>query len=65
LIIGGSNKKEEAIKLQKGSNIIVATPGRLLDHLLTTERLTLDNLKMLILDEADSIMKNGFEKEVN
>lgn len=65
MIIGGSNKKEEAIKLQKGSNIIVATPGRLLDHLLTTERLTLDNLKMLILDEADSIMKNGFEKEVN
>jgi ATP-dependent RNA helicase DDX18/HAS1 len=65
LIIGGSNKKEEAIKLQKGSNIIVATPGRLLDHLLTTEKLTLDNLKMLILDEADSIMKNGFEKEVN
>jgi ATP-dependent RNA helicase DDX18/HAS1 len=33
LIIGGSNRKEEAKKLAKGVNILVATPGRLLDHL--------------------------------
>ncbi len=33
LIIGGSNRKEEAKKLSKGVNILVATPGRLLDHL--------------------------------
>jgi ATP-dependent RNA helicase DDX18/HAS1 len=33
LIIGGSNRKEEAKKLEKGVNILVATPGRLLDHL--------------------------------
>ena len=33
LIIGGSNRKEEAKKLAKGINILVATPGRLLDHL--------------------------------
>jgi ATP-dependent RNA helicase DDX18/HAS1 len=33
LIIGGSNRKEESKKLAKGINILVATPGRLLDHL--------------------------------
>jgi ATP-dependent RNA helicase DDX18/HAS1 len=33
LIIGGSNRKEEAKKLSKGVNILIATPGRLLDHL--------------------------------
>lgn len=36
LLIGGANRKQEAIKLQKGVNILVATPGRLLDHLMNT-----------------------------
>lgn len=56
LIIGGSNKKTESIKLTRGTNIIVATPGRLLDHLLNTETLNISNLKMLIIDEADQIL---------
>ena len=38
LIIGGSNRKEEAKKLEKGVNILVATPGRLLDHLQVRKR---------------------------
>ncbi len=53
LLIGGSNKKDEQFKIKKGNNIVVATPGRLLDHLLTTEEFQLSNLKVLIIDEAD------------
>ena len=37
LLIGGKSKKDDAVKLAKGSTIIVATPGRLLDHLNTTK----------------------------
>ena len=33
IIMGGANRKQEAERLQKGVNILVATPGRLLDHL--------------------------------
>lgn len=53
LLIGGSNKKYESIKLKNGVNIVVATPGRLLDHLLNTEEFNYKNLQMLIIDEAD------------
>lgn len=53
LIIGGSNKKFESVKLKNGVNILIATPGRLLDHLLNTKDFKYANLKMLIIDEAD------------
>ena len=65
LLIGGSNKKYESIKLKNGVNILIATPGRLLDHLLNTEDFNYKNLQMLVIDEADSILKQGFEEEMN
>lgn len=65
LIIGGSNKKFESIKLLKGAAIVVATPGRLLDHLMNTEGFITHNLLMLVIDEADQILKIGFEEEMN
>ena len=37
IIMGGANRKAEADKLQKGVNLIIATPGRLLDHLQNTK----------------------------
>lgn len=43
MLIGGVNRKAEAIKLKKGVNVLVATPGRLLDHLNSTKV----NLKIL------------------
>lgn len=65
LLIGGSNKKLEGVKLQKGVNILVATPGRLLDHLVNTKGFVFHNLVSLIIDEADQILKIGFEEEMN
>lgn len=63
LLIGGKNRKQDAIKLAKGSTVIVATPGRLLDHLQNT-KFTFHNLMCLIIDEADQILKVGFEEEM-
>lgn len=65
LLIGGSNKKAEGLKLQKGVNVLVATPGRLLDHLVNTKGFVFHNLVSLIIDEADQILKIGFEEEMN
>ena len=64
LIIGGSNRKEESKKLSKGINILVATPGRLLDHLQNTSDFLFKNLQCLIIDEADAILNIGFEEEM-
>ncbi|XP_025098823.1 ATP-dependent RNA helicase HAS1-like [Pomacea canaliculata] len=64
LVIGGTNRQEEAKKLKKGINILVATPGRLLDHLQNTEGFMYKNLQCLIIDEADRILDLGFEEEM-
>lgn len=64
LIMGGSNRSAEAQKLANGVNIIVATPGRLLDHLQNTPGFMFKNLQCLIIDEADRILEVGFEEEL-
>lgn len=51
--IGGANRRAEAEKLNKGVNLLVATPGRLLDHLRSTEGFVFKNMKSLVIDEAD------------
>lgn len=64
LIMGGANRQTEAQKLAKGINILVATPGRLLDHLQNTKDFLYKNLQCLIIDEADRILDVGFEEEM-
>ncbi|XP_060786122.1 ATP-dependent RNA helicase DDX18 [Neoarius graeffei] len=64
LIMGGSNRSAEAQKLGNGVSILVATPGRLLDHLQNTPGFMYKNLQCLIIDEADRILEVGFEEEL-
>ncbi|XP_048239613.1 ATP-dependent RNA helicase HAS1-like [Haliotis rufescens] len=64
LVMGGTDRKQEAKKLAKGINILVATPGRLLDHLQNTPDFMFKNLQCLIIDEADRILDLGFEEEM-
>ncbi len=47
------------------TNIIICTPGRLLQHMDETWNFTCDNLKILVLDEADRILDLGFSKTIN
>ncbi|KAJ5098302.1 hypothetical protein N7532_005303 [Penicillium argentinense] len=63
-VIGGEKKKSEKARLRKGLNILVATPGRLVDHLDNTQVLDVSNVRWLILDEGDRLMDMGFEEEL-
>ncbi|KZP00751.1 DEAD-domain-containing protein [Calocera viscosa TUFC12733] len=64
IVMGGANRKAEAEKLIKGVNLIVGTPGRVLDHLQHTKGFIFKNLKALVIDEADRILEIGFEDEM-
>ncbi|CEQ39209.1 hypothetical protein JCM21900_003198 [Sporobolomyces salmonicolor] len=64
IVMGGANRKAEAEKLAKGVNLLIATPGRLLDHLQNTKGFVFNNLRALIIDEADRILEIGFEDEM-
>lgn len=64
IVIGGANRNAEATKLAKGVNLLIATPGRLLDHLQNTQGFIFKNLKALVIDEADRILEIGFEDEM-
>ena len=63
LVIGGNNveKEKEAINYM---NILIGTPGRILQHVTETAMFSADNLKMLIIDEADRILDEGFEENI-
>lgn len=52
-LMGGEKRKSEKARLRKGMNILVCTPGRLLDHIRNTNSLSLSKVKWLVLDEAD------------
>ena len=64
IVMGGANRRAEAEKLSKGVNLLIATPGRLLDHLQSTPGFVFKNVKALVLDEADRILEIGFEDEI-
>ncbi|KAI5919808.1 P-loop containing nucleoside triphosphate hydrolase protein [Camillea tinctor] len=64
LVIGGKSLQDEAQRLHR-MNILVCTPGRILQHLDQTSGLQTDNLQILVLDEADRIMDMGFQQTVD
>lgn len=63
-LIGGEKKKSEKNRLRRGVNILVATPGRLMDHIKTTECLKLSNVCHFVLDEADRMLDMGYERAI-
>ncbi|KAG0038687.1 ATP-dependent RNA helicase dbp7 [Podila clonocystis] len=64
IVIGGDKKKSEKARLRKGVNILVGTPGRLLDHLQNTQSFNVQSLRWLVLDEADRLLELGFEESM-
>lgn len=64
LAIGGKNLQEEAQRISR-MNIMVCTPGRILQHMDQTSVFNVDNLQILVLDEADRILDMGFEKTID
>ncbi len=63
-LTGGVPKRVQINALKHGSHVVIGTPGRLID-LLSTQSLNIDNLKMLILDEADRMVDMGFMDQIS
>ncbi|BBL71390.1 ATP-dependent RNA helicase DeaD [Methylogaea oryzae] len=62
-IYGGQSMDIQLRQLRRGVHVIVATPGRIMDH-MRRESLSLDNLGAVVLDEADEMLKMGFIDDV-
>src|SRR5256885_10134885 len=63
-IFGGVGLEPESRALRKGVDVIVATPGRLLDH-IERGNVSFDSLEVLVLDEADRMLDMGFAPQIN
>ncbi|KAK0620443.1 ATP-dependent RNA helicase dbp-7 [Immersiella caudata] len=63
-VMGGESKKSEKARIRKGANILIATPGRLTDHLDNTKVLDVGTVRWLVLDEGDRMMEMGFEEDI-
>lgn len=67
VIVGGEDMMQQAIELQKRPHFVIATPGRLADHIINSGEETVKGLrsvKYLVLDEADRVLSNSFSKDV-
>ena len=64
LVVGGLSLQRQAAELRAAPEIVVATPGRIIDHVLNTMSFELDSLSILVLDEADRLLELGFQAEV-
>ncbi|KAM9360960.1 ATP-dependent DNA helicase DDX31 [Symphorus nematophorus] len=64
VLMGGEKRKAEKARLRKGINVLVSTPGRLVDHIRNTLSIAFSAVRWLILDEADRTLDLGFEKDL-
>ncbi|KAL8791823.1 MAG: hypothetical protein Q9195_005559 [Heterodermia aff. obscurata] len=64
-LVGGFSLREQEAALRSRPDIIIATPGRFIDHMRNSASFTLDTLEILVLDEADRMLEDGFADELN
>lgn len=62
-VYGGASMENQIRELKRGANIVVGTPGRVMDH-IRRRTLKLDNLRTVILDEADEMLNMGFREDI-
>lgn len=64
LAVGGLNLRQQEQQLKSRPDVVVATPGRLIDHIRNSASFSLDALEVLIMDEADRMLEEGFQAEL-
>lgn len=64
-LVGGFNLREQESVLKSRPDVIIATPGRFIDHMRNSASFTVDTLEILVLDEADRMLEDGFADELN
>ena len=62
-VYGGANIREQIRGLQRGANVVVATPGRLID-LIDRQAIDLSHVRVAVLDEADEMLNMGFQEDL-
>lgn len=62
-VYGGASMEKQIFELKRGANIVVGTPGRVMDH-IRRRTLKLENLHTVILDEADEMLNMGFREDI-
>lgn len=62
-VYGGASMEKQIHELKRGANIVIGTPGRVLDH-IRRRTLKLDSLRCIILDEADEMLNMGFREDI-
>jgi ATP-dependent RNA helicase DDX27 len=65
LIVGGFSIRDQEQTLRKRPDVIIATPGRFIDHMRNSASFVIDTLEILVLDEADRMLEDGFSDELN
>ncbi|KAL1918487.1 uncharacterized protein VTP21DRAFT_3147 [Calcarisporiella thermophila] len=65
LCVGGLSLKTQEAQLRQKPDVIIATPGRLIDHVRNSMSVTLDEIDILVMDEADRMLEEGFAAELN
>ncbi|KAG5888029.1 hypothetical protein JTB14_027824 [Gonioctena quinquepunctata] len=64
VIVGGVDMVEQGIQLSKHPHIVVATPGRLADHLESCKTFSLSRIRFLVVDEADRLLGGQFDEQI-
>lgn len=65
LAIGGLNLKAQEAELRTRPDVIIATPGRFIDHMRNTAGVAVDTIEIFVMDEADRMLEDGFADELN
>lgn len=65
LLVGGLSLREQEQTLKKRPDVVIATPGRFIDHMRNSASFVVENLEILVLDEADRMLEDGFADELN
>lgn len=64
-IVGGFSVREQESVLRRRPDVVIATPGRFIDHMRNSASFTIDTIEILVLDEADRMLEDGFADELN
>jgi ATP-dependent RNA helicase DDX27 len=65
LAVGGLSLKAQELELKLRPDVIIATPGRFIDHMRNSASFNVDTIEIMVLDEADRMLEDGFAEELN
>ncbi|CAI5760456.1 unnamed protein product [Candida verbasci] len=64
LAVGGLNLRQQEQQLKSRPDIVIATPGRLIDHIRNSPSFSVEDIQVLVIDEADRMLEEGFQEEL-